>query len=53
MLCGLDTEDDLNEVFDDSYEQKEVLGSHYLVSYDQNYLKKIDGGLYYLEAARI
>lgn len=53
MLCGLDTEDDLNKVFDDSYQQRIVLGSHYAVSYNQSYLQKIDRGVFYLETARI
>ncbi len=52
MICGLDEQDSLNEVFK-GYMKREVRGTCYLVSYDQNSLQKINKGIFYLEAARI
>ena len=52
MLCGLDERDSLNEIFK-GYAKREVRGTHYLVSYDDNCLQKINKGIFYLEAARI
>ncbi len=52
MLCGLDERDGLNEALE-GYAKREVRGTHYLVSYDENVLQKIHKGIFYLEAARI
>ncbi len=53
MLCGLDEQDPLNEVFRKGYEERKLVGTHYLVSYDEECLNKLNPALFYLEAARI
>ena len=52
ILCGLDENDPLNEVFK-GYPGWKTKGTHYLVSYDWECCRKLDKRLFYLEAARI
>ena len=52
MICGLDEQDALNKVFK-GYTKREVRGTHYLVSYDEDCLAKINKGISYIEVARI